>query len=182
MDEYPNQKPSRQYVARALPLASGGHLAQYAFPGVMPRYVTAEHVEPGQGDGNRKPRIFDTAEHAEDAARVALFEALNNRPSETRMRDRYRLMSGPDLADAVRACGITPTFACYLLGIPTARFFQWVDETTDKQGNPIAPPHMARLLLAMFQGLPGAIYLAESITEQVTTERKPRRETDTPLK
>jgi hypothetical protein len=167
-------KPARRYVAKALPLASGGYLAQYAFPGVTPRYVTAEHVEPGQGKTSTA-RIFDHAEDAEDAARFALFEALNNRPSENTKRERYRLLSGPEFADAVRACGITPTFFCYLWGTNTERFFQWVDETPDKSGRVVSPPHGVRLLLETWRAIPESIDLAESITEQVTTERKPRR-------
>lgn len=167
-------RAARRYVASAVPRANGGFLAQYAFPGVTPRYVTTEHVEAGQGRG--QPRVFDYAEDAEDAARLALFEALNNRPSENTKRERYQFMTGPEFAEAVRAAGITPTFFCYLWGTNTERFFQWVDETPDKSGRVVSPPHGVRLLLAMFENFPGAIDLAERITEQVTTERKPKRE------
>lgn len=175
MDDKP-ARPSRRYVANAVPSRDGsGYLAQYAFPGVAPRYVTTEHIDAGRGQ-HGKPRVFDDADDAEDSARLALFEALNNRPSENTKRERYRFLTGPEFAEAVRAAGITPTFFCYLWGTNTERFFQWVDETPDKSGRIVSPPHGVRLLLAMFEHCPGAIDLAEKITEQVTTERKPRRQ------
>ena len=159
-------KPAKRYVAKALPLATGGYLATFAFPGVPPRYVQRE----GQ------PDRFDSARDAEQAARECLFDALNSRPSEGTKRERYRLMSGVEFADAVRACGITPTFFAYLWGTTTERFFQWVDGTPDKSGRVVSPPHGVRLLLETWRQFPETIDLAENVTEQNTSERSPRRE------
>jgi hypothetical protein len=160
-------KPARRYIAKALPLATGGYLAHFAFPGVPPRYV--------ERDG--QPVTFESARDAEDTARECLFEALNNRPSEGTKRERYRLMSGTEFADAVRAAGITPTFFAYLWGTTTERFFQWVDQTPDKSGRVVSPPHGVRLLLETWRRFPQTIDLAEVLTEQNTSERSPRRDT-----
>ena len=167
-------KPARLYIANAINTGGGFH-AQYAFPGGMPRKVTAEHVEAG-GSSASTPQIYDTAEQAENAARAALFEALNNRPRSNQTPERYRLLSGPELAEAIRAAGITPTFFCYLWGCSTERFFQWVDEVPDKNGRPVPPPpHGVRVMLEMFRQIPQTIDLAEDITDRVTTQRKPKR-------
>ena len=159
-------KPAKRYIAKALRLATGGYLASFAFPGVPPRYV--------ERDG--KPDIFESERDAEDAARECLFVALNSRPSESTKRERYRLMSGIEFADAVRAAGITPTFFAYLWGTTTERFFQWVDGTPDKSGRVVSPPHGVRLLLETWRRYPETIDLAEVLTEQNTSERSPRRE------
>jgi len=160
-------KPARRYIANAI-ANPGGFLAQYAFPGVVPRYVTSAG----------RPLLFASSDEAEDAARVALFHALNNRPSQKGPPERYRLMSGDDLARAVDAAGITPTFFAYLWGCGTERFFQWIDGTADRSGRVLRPPHAVRLLLETWRQFPATLDLAEQITEQVTSERKPRRMTD----
>ena len=154
-----------RYIARAV--AHGrGYRAQYGFPGVALRYVT-----PRDSD---QPCSYASALDAEHDARRVLLDAMNNRPRQSKL-ERYRRMTGAEFAEAVRAAGITPTFFCYLWGTDTKRFFQWADETPDKAGTVVGPPHGIRVLLETWRRFPTTIDLAESVTDQVTTERKPRR-------
>jgi hypothetical protein len=165
-------KPARRYVAKALPLDTGGYLAHFAFPGVPPRYVLQER--PCWSYSNRLAT-------QRKAARACLFDALNSRPSDRSKRERYRLMSGAELADMVRAVGITPTFFCYLWGCSTERFFSWVDETPDKSGRVHGPPHGVRLLLETWLRYPETLGPSRSLNrakhqrKESTTGNQQRR-------
>jgi hypothetical protein len=161
-------KPARKYVAKVIPHPSGsGHLAQFAFPGVIPLYVSDDGI----------PIVYDTEDEAKCAALDALFKSMNKRPREGGKRERYKPLSGSELAILTAEAGLAPSFFCYLWGTTTERFFEWIDEVKNKDGRVMPVPHPVRVMLEIFKDKDigqRAIDIAEKVTEQVTTERKPR--------
>lgn len=154
-----DNKPAKKYIARAIP-HGGFFYAQWAAPGMVPKYVLER--------GNRA--VFDTHEEAEEAARYHLFNALNSvRDGRISGKpERYRKMTAAEGAVLLAEAGLTPSFFAFLYGTSRERVLKWIDGVEDW-------PHPARLLLKIFKANPGMIDLAETVTESVTTERKPRK-------
>lgn len=148
--------PSRSFVARAIPV-QGGFIAQFSAPGLIPRYV---------GRDQDKPRVFSTAEEAEEAARKAAFEVAN-RPRKTQARGKnvkVAKLSGPDAAVLIAEANLTLTLCAFLAGTSVDRVQSWVDGVDSM-------PHPVRLLLEIFKENPDMIDIAERVTEAVTVPR-----------
>lgn len=152
------------YKAWAEPNNRGpGFIAVWIAPGLVPDIV--------RPDG-KAPAIFDTEIEAEIAGWRRMAEVMNGpriRANKNQGKpERYKRLSGPEFAEALRAAGITPTFLAYLYSTSAHRVLTWIDGAEDI-------PHPVRVLLALFQDDERNIDIAEKVTEAVTTERKPRR-------
>lgn len=159
----PDLKPAKNHIAKAVPAQRGGFHAQFAFPGVAPQYVNDRGV----------PVLYDDEEEAEKAACVALFKKLNARPKDRSTPESYRRLTGAELAVLIAEAGITPTFFSYLNNTRLERLFNWIDGVEDKD----LAPHQVRVLLEIFKRHPETIDTAEAVTEAVTSQRKPPRDT-----
>jgi DNA-binding transcriptional regulator YiaG len=153
------EKPSRHYIAKAVPCDNGFH-ARFSAPGLYPRLVARPHSE---------PTIFEYEAEAEIAAMTALFGILNA-PRETQSRGkdmRYQKLSGPEFAVLLAESGLSLTLFAYLYGTSPDRAQSWIDGVD-------SAPHPARILLEIFKRHPELVDEAEDITAAVTTERRPR--------
>lgn len=151
--------PSKKFVARAIPV-DGGYIALFSIPGLIPRYV---------GYDQTNPRVFPTAEQAEIEARTAAFKIANS-PRETQARGknvRTEKLSGSDVAILIAEAGLSLTLLAHIAGTNVNRVQSWIDGVDSM-------PHPIRLLLEIFKAHPELIDMAESITESVSTERRPR--------
>lgn len=151
--------PSRSFVARAIPV-QGGYIAQFSAPGLIPRYV---------GMNQDDPKVFATAEDAEEAARKAAF-AVANKPRQTQRRGkdvRYEKLSGPDFAVLLAESGLSLTLFAYIYGSSVDRVQGWIDGADNA-------PHPARVLLEIFKANPDMVDVAEDVTNAATTDRRPR--------
>ena len=153
-----NQKPSKTFVAKAVPCQDGFY-AKFSAPGLIPRLVGYQ----------QQPKVFATAEAAENAARLAAFEVANApRKTQRRGKDvRYTKLSGPDFAVLLAESGLSLTLFAYLYGTSPDRVQSWLDGVD-------GCPHPVRVLLEIFKRHPETIDTAEDVTEKVTTERRPR--------
>lgn len=172
--------PSRLYIARAVP-CNGGFRARYAFPGVTPRLF--------QEGGS--PKLFRSEEAATVAAATELIRELNNRPGmpgatrpksmddgtvidrpipPRRKTERYERLSGSELSVLLAETGITLSFFQYLYNTNAERLLTWMGASADDD----RAPHPVRVLLEIFKAYPDTINVAETITDSVTSPRKPR--------
>jgi hypothetical protein len=99
-------KPARRYIATAVPTPNRrGWWAQWAAPGLVPRYVM---------DGDQ-PQTFNTPGAAEVSAMKVLFDALNSRPAGT-WKGRREVMGPAELAHDLAAADVTPTDFSRIIG------------------------------------------------------------------
>lgn len=140
-----------------------GFIALWIAPGLV-----ADIVRP---DG-KTPAIFNTEFEAELAGWRRMAEVMNGpriRANKQQGKpERYQRLTGPEFAEQLRDAGITPTFLAYLYSTSAHRVLTWIDGAEDI-------PHPIRVLLALFQADEANIDIAEKVTEDCTTERKPRR-------
>jgi len=152
--------PSKKLVAKAIPV-DGGWIAQFSAPGLVPRYV---------GWSQDNPKVFATAEAAEEEARLAAFEVFN-KPRETQARGRnvrIAKLSGPEAADLIARAGVTLTWLAHVATSGNVdRVQSWVDGIDNM-------PHPVRLLLEAIIAHPDLADLFEDITDSVASERRPR--------
>lgn len=152
------------YRAWAEPNNRGaGYVAVWIAPGLV-----ADIVRP---DG-KTPAVYSTEFEAELAGWRRMAEVLNGpriRANKQQGKpERYVRLSGPELAEQLRAAGITPSFLAYLYATSQHRVLTWIDGAEDV-------PHPIRVLLALFRADATNIDIAENVTDKVTSERKPRR-------
>jgi DNA-binding transcriptional regulator YiaG len=157
------KNPSRNYIAKALAHNSGGWVAQWACPGMIPIIF--------KDKGSGQDAVFPSETAARHAAQNALVHALINRDKfygrQIGKPERYNKLSGDEFAELLAHAGLDHAFFAYLFGTTLRNVLMWQDGTKDV-------PHPARLLLEIFKRHPSTIDLAEDITERVTTERNPR--------
>lgn len=156
--------PSSSYIIRAVPAGNGKFNALYSAPGLIPEIAQSP-------DG--RAYEYNTEQEAEWGAAKAMIGILNS--SRRRARDhgkqeRYRKLTGPELAQLIAKIGITPSFLAYIKGTTPERVLKWIDNVENV-------PHDIRVLLEIFVafGKP-AIDKAEEVTDAVTTERRPARQ------
>jgi hypothetical protein len=155
------EKPSKTYVAKAVPVEGGFH-AKFSAPGLIPRLV----MDP---DNHNRPRLFMAEQAAQISAMYALYGILNKpRKSHLRGKDvRYKKLDGPEFAVLLAETNIGLTLFAWLWGCSMDRAQSWLDGTD-------GTPHPVRILLELFKRHPELVDEAIEITEKVTTERKPR--------
>ena len=149
-------KPARRYFVRAvrIPAANEWH-AEFGFPGGHPDFV--------QESGRRV--VYDNEGQAVADAGETMCDLLNSRKRQRSKPERYRRMTGPEVAVALADLEITPTAFAWLYGTSQDRVLKWIDTVEDI-------PHPVRVLLATL-ALPGALITARQTTSSVTTERHP---------
>lgn len=95
-----SSRPSKKYLATAIPAGDGRFFGQWAAPGLIPDFVRDYGVE---GD-NPPPRLFHNEKEADLAALRTLFNALNNRKRSGSGKSRdtiFEKMTGAELAVAI---------------------------------------------------------------------------------
>lgn len=151
-----------KFRAWAEPNANGeGYVSFWGAPGLRTGMVRTP-------DG--KPAIFATREEAELEAWRVMAQTLN-RPrirADSGKPERYKRLTGAELAEKIRAAGITPSFFAYLRATTQKRVLDWIDNKQDI-------PHDVRVLLELFIADERNIDIAEEVTDRVTTERNPKR-------
>ncbi len=156
-----NEKPSKQYVAKAVPCDGGFH-AKFSAPGLYPRPVT-------RATAPDRPRLFNREIEAQYAAMTALFGILN-KPRETQRRGkdtRYQKLTGPELAVLLAEAEIGLSLFAWIWGTTPDRAQSWIDGAD-------GTPHPVRILLEFFKRHPELIDEAIEITSKVSAERRPR--------
>jgi hypothetical protein len=152
--------PARRYIAEAIPSHEGLFLAQWAYPGKVPDYVSVRGWI----------AKFRTAAEARCAAKVTMADALIRRLVDGNKPERYRFITGAEFAAELREAGITPTLFAKLYGTTQERVItDWVDACRDI-------PHPAHVLVGIFKAHPETVATAERITAAMT-EARVKRET-----
>jgi len=156
---YPKHAPdaATNYIAEAKRV-DGGFLAMWAYPGIPPRPAL---------DQDRNPVVFQDERAARIRAALELHRQLNERTWITGKPERYKHLTGPELALKLREAGVTPTEFARLYGTAQARVMDWIDGVREV-------PHPVYVLLEIFIAAPDAIEIANTLTDQMTTSRTPR--------
>lgn len=151
--------PSKSFVARAIPV-EGGFIAQFSAPGLIPRYI---------GRSQDNPKIFISAQKAEEEARKAAFEIANSpRKNQARGKNvKIEKLSGPPVAVLIAEAGLTLTLCAHIAGTSIDRVQSWIDGLDFM-------PHPIRLLLEIFKAHPEIVDMAEDITDRASIEKRPR--------
>lgn len=151
---------ARRYIAKGVwDNQSTCWRAQFAWPGQNLHYV--------RNDAGWKLHYATEAE-AEEAAGIALARKLVDRaeqPTGKGTMEVYDRITGPEIAVKLAELNITPTFFAEIAGISLQRLREFIDGM-----NPA--PHYIRVLLALFEALPGALDIAEDITQQFSRSRR----------
>lgn len=163
-EDMANRIPSNIFIAKGVPLQNGKFHAVYAAPGLTP-------VVSSKDDGT--PYVYNTEEEAEAWAAKHLHRVLNapRQKANSKAAERYQKLTGSEFAVLLARAGVTRTWFAYVYGTSEQRVFGWIDGVDQV-------PHPARLLLELIIADEKNAGIVEAVTDQVTTERKPRRVED----
>lgn len=124
IDEDWMTKPSRHFIARAIPTGTKFRAA-WAAPGLLPDYVYDGDV----------PELFNTAEAAEAKAKDVLLSALNARAgtkvSRTGKPEISKRMTGSEFAVLLAEAGLEPSEFAQMWGTTSERVLSWIDDEQD---------------------------------------------------
>lgn len=146
-------KPASKLIAKAVP-RGGRFAAQFALPGLVPVLARRKGGE---------VELVDSEREAEVLAMEAVIRLYHSRTVDTRKAGGYRRMTGAELAVALNAANITPTYFAELYGVPQSRVVKWLDGEQDT-------PHSAHVLVKVMAYSDEVFNLIESITEEAQNE------------